>query len=284
LKVTGADHAAISNDAKLLDIEALPHPFAYRHEGFDIGGVAGPHLAADRPALIVNDDTNDHLLEIWPMIFTESPFAEALAALTLKVDRSGVEKHQLKLAEQIPPHFEQVFFNQILIAPGRKIRGAGLIRQRFSQKGHGAVKMVQLKLIGTANGVISSPAIAVPVGAGCHESMQHGEKQSPLDIELEFTTVQQSLQRLFDAGLRPQSLENQSWADFHCDSIGLAVAGQYQYGFFRISGKGSDQRLHAPLFLEMIQAADSGNDPLLDPAFDFVVFNDLQVLILAGLF
>jgi hypothetical protein len=34
----------------------------------------------------------------------------------------------------------------------------------------------------------------------------------------------------------------------------------------------------------MIQAADSGNDPLLDPAFDFVVFNDLQVLILAGLF
>ena len=34
----------------------------------------------------------------------------------------------------------------------------------------------------------------------------------------------------------------------------------------------------------MIKAADGGNDTLLDLAFDFVVFDDLQVLILAGFF
>jgi hypothetical protein len=34
----------------------------------------------------------------------------------------------------------------------------------------------------------------------------------------------------------------------------------------------------------MIQPAERGNDPLLDLAFDFGVFDDLQVLILAGFF
>ena len=43
----------------------------------------------------------------------------------------------------------------------------------------------------------------------------------------------------------------------------------------RISG-------HSPFFLEMIQAADRGNDTLLDLAFDSVVFDDLQVLVVAG--
>jgi hypothetical protein len=60
------------------------------------------------------------------------------------------------------------------------------------------------------------------------------------------------------------------------------VAGQDQHGFLIIPGKGSDQRLHASFFLEMIQAADPGNDTLLDLAFDFVVFGDLQVLVVAG--
>ena len=86
--------------------------------------------------------------------------------------------------------------------------------------------MVQLNRIGTGNGVISSPAIAIPVGAGCHQPMQDGEKNRSFDIKLESTSLQQSLQRLFDPGLFPQSLENQGRSYFNRHRIGIAVPGE----------------------------------------------------------
>jgi hypothetical protein len=114
-EVLGADHAAVGDDAKLLDIEAMPHVLAYRHERFDIGGIAGPHLATDRPALIVNEHSHDHLLEVRPVILAEAPFAEALSAFSLKVDRRIVDENQLKAAEQIAPGLEHVLFDEVLV-------------------------------------------------------------------------------------------------------------------------------------------------------------------------
>ena len=174
----------------------MPHVLADRHQRFYIGGVAGPHLAADRPAFIVNDHPDDHLLEIRPVILAEAPFAETLSAFPLEVDRGGIKENQLEAAEQITPAFEHVFFDQLLVAPGRQIGSSGLVRKLLSQKRHRTVKMMKFNRVGTGNGVISSPAIAIPVGTGCHQSMQDGEKNRSFDIELEAARLQQSLQRL----------------------------------------------------------------------------------------
>ena len=48
-----ADHTSVGNDAKAVDSKAFANPVCHRNQGFDIGGIARPHLTADRPALIV---------------------------------------------------------------------------------------------------------------------------------------------------------------------------------------------------------------------------------------
>lgn len=64
----------------------------------------------------------------------------------------------------------------------------------------------------------------------------------------------------------------------------LTLSGEDQQRFFGESGKGANQRFDTALILELIQAAEGRDDALLDLAFLFSIFDDLQVLILAGLF
>jgi len=55
----------------------------------------------------------------------------------------------------------------------------------------------------------------------------------------------------------------------------------------KIFNQGHSPHLPCPVAaspLQMIKAADGGNDPLLYLALDFIVFDDLQVVILAGFF
>ena len=103
----GADHAAIGDDADATDGEALAQPIDHRNEAAGIGGVAGPHLGADRPAIAVEQHGEDHLPQVRPMILGKAVTAERLAARALEIQAGRVHEHEIELAEQIAPLREQ---------------------------------------------------------------------------------------------------------------------------------------------------------------------------------
>jgi hypothetical protein len=59
---------------------------------------------------------------------------------------------------------------------------------------------------------------------------------------------------------------------------------QNQQGLFRKSGQRTDECLNTPLCLEMIKTADCGEDTLANFTADLAVLDDLQMLVLPGLF
>ena len=60
----GADHAAIGDDADPIEQEAFAQPGDHRYQGCHVGGIARPHLAADRSSGLIDDDAEDHLMQI----------------------------------------------------------------------------------------------------------------------------------------------------------------------------------------------------------------------------
>src|SRR5262245_21591343 len=51
-----------------------------RQQGGDIGGVAGPQLAAQRPAVLIHDQPDDHLMEIRAVVFRMAATTKLRAA------------------------------------------------------------------------------------------------------------------------------------------------------------------------------------------------------------
>jgi len=102
LESLGLDHPPVGDQADAADVEARPEPLGHWHERRDVARVAGPQLARDRPALLVEHHAHDHLLQVWPVILAVTAPAEALATLTLEVDRGRVEEDELERGEEVP--------------------------------------------------------------------------------------------------------------------------------------------------------------------------------------
>jgi hypothetical protein len=62
------------------------------HQGGNIRGVAWPHLATDRPAIIIKYGTNDRLVQIWSVVFAKAPAAKITPTLTFEVNRGRIKK------------------------------------------------------------------------------------------------------------------------------------------------------------------------------------------------
>ena len=73
--------------------------------------------------------------------------------------------------------------------------------------------MVQLKAVEPGKPVALQPLVAGPVGARDAQPVQHADEDRPLDRELELALAQQPLDYRLAAGLAPQTLEDQRWAD-----------------------------------------------------------------------
>ena len=84
------DHAAIGDHANAADSEALAETVNHRQQRLHIGGIARPHLGADRPPLAVHDEPQDHLLQIWPEILRVAVLAQRFAALAVEGQAGGV--------------------------------------------------------------------------------------------------------------------------------------------------------------------------------------------------
>src|SRR5271157_2899191 len=77
----GADHAAVGDDADAADAKTRAQPVDDRHKGGHVGGIAGPQLAAQRPAVLIHDQPDDHLMEIRAVVFRVAATTKLLAAL-----------------------------------------------------------------------------------------------------------------------------------------------------------------------------------------------------------
>ena len=74
----GADHAAVGDDADAVDAKAPLQAIDRRDQALHVGGVAGPHLRAYRPAVAVEEHGQDHLVEVGPMVLGEAAPPERL--------------------------------------------------------------------------------------------------------------------------------------------------------------------------------------------------------------
>ena len=116
----GTDHASIGDHAHPGDAEALAQTGDDRQQRLHIGGVTWPGLGTDRPAVVIDDHPNDHLVQFRTMVLRLAMPAEALTAGALKHQRGGIEQHeQGEIAEQASPTFEQSFLDQVLGATRR---------------------------------------------------------------------------------------------------------------------------------------------------------------------
>src|SRR5271168_3191598 len=143
----GADHTAVGDNADAADAKTRAQPVDHRQQGGHVGGVAGPQLGAQRPAVLIHDQPDDHLIEIGPVVLRVAATTKLLAALSLKGQAGkgqagGVHKDDAELGKQIAPAGEQLLFHDVLAAARRPLAGAGLIGERLTEPGHGAVQMM----------------------------------------------------------------------------------------------------------------------------------------------
>src|SRR5882724_5954007 len=93
------------------------------------------------------------------MILGVAALADALASLSMEVDRGGVEEYQIQSGEQIPSLGEQLLFDEVF-GGSRHERCRALLLvfgQRFSQPGHGSVEMMQSQFTGALDGIVLLP-------------------------------------------------------------------------------------------------------------------------------
>ncbi len=112
----GGDHATVGDDADPADMEALAQTVDHRQQHRHIGGVAGQHLGANRPALAVDDDGQDHLLQVRPMVLRVAVSPQAFAACATKRQTGRVHEDQREIAEQLAATLEQALLDQVLDA------------------------------------------------------------------------------------------------------------------------------------------------------------------------
>ena len=229
----GTDHAAIGDDADTVDGKAAAQTVDHRDQGGDIRSIAGPHLRADGSPFLVDDDADDHLVQVRPVILGVAALAERGTALALEIQRGGVHEHHREIGEQRAPTGEQPLLDKILDAARNQGSAVLLGRGQFLAKpGHGAVEVMELQAIDTGDAVVAAPLIAGAVGAGDHQPVQDGKEDGSLDGKLEAATSKQFLHDLAAPCVAPQTFEQQWRAD--------APAGERRRA--ALIGEGQDHR------------------------------------------
>lgn len=84
---SSADHAAIGDNAGARDAEARSQPINHRRQDGHVSGVVGHHLGADRPALGINNQRQDHLRQIGAEVLGMLALAQRLAARAMEGQR-----------------------------------------------------------------------------------------------------------------------------------------------------------------------------------------------------
>ena len=110
------DHSPVSSNAKLSDVKASTDTLCLREKSSHIDRIAWPHLAADRFALAIDHDPDNHLVQIRWVIFAVPLVAQGFPSLSFKVDGGGIKKHQVKTRKQIPSLREHPLFMSLSVS------------------------------------------------------------------------------------------------------------------------------------------------------------------------
>src|SRR3954452_3421731 len=283
------DHAAIGDDADAADAEASAQAVDHRQQHADIGGVAGPHLRADRSALGVHDEAEDHLHQVRPVVLGVAALAERLPALAGEAEGGGVHEDDGEFAEQVAPAFEQRLLDLVLDAAwreGRRVLLPIVLGVEFlAEPSHGAVEVVKIEVVGAGDVVIGHPLLTGAVGTGDHQAMQDSGEYRPLNGEAEAASGEQRLEHGAAAKLVPEASKGHRYTDAAQAELRGALViverGEQQH-LFAEAGAGGQQRGKAAVGGEFVGAADSGDDVLLDARAVAAAFDDLEVAARAG--
>ena len=86
-----------------------------------VGGIARHHhLGANRPAVAVDHEAEDHLLRMGPIVLGVAVLAERLAALAVEGEAGGVHEDGGEVGEQVAAAVEQPLLDQVLEAARRQ--------------------------------------------------------------------------------------------------------------------------------------------------------------------
>ena len=78
-------------------------PLHDRQQDGDIGGVTWHHLGADRAAIGIDDDGEDHLVEIRAMVLGIAPCPQRLAAFAVEGQGGRVHEDDGEIGKQVAP-------------------------------------------------------------------------------------------------------------------------------------------------------------------------------------
>ena len=138
---------------------------------------------------------------------------------------------------------------------------------------------MQVQIADAFDGVVVLPLLGGAVAARREEAMQHGEEDGPLDGELEAPAFEQGRQNLVDRAGLPEPLEDQGRPDPGAAG-GDAVAprmGAEDGELFREPRERLDQRVEPAAGQQLIEAAETKQDALLDLAVHPLVIHDEQI-------
>ena len=278
------DHPPVGNEAKPLHMEPFADALHYGNSRFDVRGISRPHLAADRRSPIVDHNGHDHLVEVGTMILAVAKPPQFLSAISLKVDRSGVQKNQIEAAEEIAVVGEHGLLDSIFRASGRIESCMRLVFYLLTEKGHGTVKMVKGDVLYSVNAVVPAPLITEPVRPGYEKPVQDGEENRSFHVEEKEPLCEGPFEDFLDAERLPNPFKDQYRAYFLGLGADVAFSGEHEENLFRILRKGSTKGFDLSFFLQPVEPTNGAYDPLHDFAAQFFVFNDLQVLVVSRFF
>ena len=154
--------------------------------------------------LPVEQDGEDHLMQVRPVILGIAMLAQRLAAGTFKVETGGVHEHQVELAEQVAPLGKQPLFQHILETAWRQCAAVLFgLGQLLAQPGHRPIEMMQVEPCDTIDPIIVPPAVRRPVGAASKQTMQHGQEHRAFERKLVLAFTGEFLDHGAAAGLFP---------------------------------------------------------------------------------
>ena len=101
----------------------------------------------DRPPVAIDDEAEDHLLEVGAVVLGVAVLAQRFAALAVEGEAGGVHEHGGGVGEEVPASVEQPLLDQVLDA-ARRERLGGLLLELFAEPRHGAVEVMQVEPLG----------------------------------------------------------------------------------------------------------------------------------------
>src|SRR5215831_3382586 len=269
------DHAAVGDDADPADMKALAQTVDDRQQYGGIGGVARQHLGADRPAVAVDDDSQDHLLQIGAMVLGVAISPEPLAASAVERQTGRVHEDQRQIAKQIAAALEQTLLDQILDAARRQLAGCGG-RDFLAEPRHCPVEVVQLQPVDPGNSIVDHPFLAAAVRARHEQPMQDTGEDGALDGELKTAALQELAHYLGNAEPLPEAPKQQRAANARAGDAARLHVGQDD-GAIAMARQRLGQTIQFTARQQHVLTAERTDDPLANAAALALVLDEVEI-------